>query len=66
MTFQKLYEEIGNLTPQQRQRPAVIGMRQTGEAAEIKSLIPIKEFNDTQLPNQFTLMYDNYRDPAIH
>ncbi len=65
MTFQKLYEEIGQMTPEQRQRPAVIAMQLTGEVAEVIALRRIADFNDTQLPDQLTIWYDRHLDPAI-
>lgn len=65
MTYDALAELIAKMTPEQRKRPAVIAMRQTGEVAEVSRLGPIEDFNGTELPDQMVISYDARKEAAI-
>jgi hypothetical protein len=65
MTYDQLADAISKMTPNQKKRPAVIAMQQTGEVAEIESLGKIEDFNGTELPEQMVIWYENQKDPDI-
>lgn len=66
LTYEELAQRIAAMTPEQRRRPAVVAMQNTGEVAGITDIVPIEEFNGVELPNQMAVWYDNHSDPPIH
>lgn len=60
MTWEEMGQRIAEMTPEQRLCPAGVAMQETGEVAHVKDIIPAKDFNGSELPDQFVVWYDNY------
>jgi hypothetical protein len=58
MTYDKLAELISNMTPEQRAKPAVVPINETGETAEITELTPINDFNGSDDQDQLVLWHN--------
>jgi hypothetical protein len=65
MTYDELAAEIAKMSPEERQRPAVVALPDSGEVVEITHISPIVVFNDVDLPLQQVLVYDECYEPKV-